>query len=93
MQQTSDRKERALETFDEHGWLEDDPQPKTNFISLDFSEMSEDEILGHLLDTQGLIPHDRKRFSKIENDRCRIAMRAAEAFAFGYQMGKKEGQQ
>lgn len=78
-----------METLDEHGWLKDDPQPKIGFLLFEPSMLSEDEFLGHLLDIDGHIPHDAKRFSKIENEGCRIAMRAAEAFAFGYQMGKK----
>lgn len=74
-------------------WLAGLSAHKPKFVYLDLEDLPEDVVLGHLCEIQGIIPHDQIRAEEIENSLCRGYLREAEAFAFGYQMGKKLAQE
>lgn len=56
---------------------------------LPIHELPEDVAIGHLAEMSGLIPHDEARADTFRNDLCRNHLRLAEAWAAGYQAGKR----
>ena len=56
---------------------------------LPIDDLPEDVAIGHLAEMGGLIPHDVARAETFRNALCRNHLRLAEAWAAGYQAGKR----